>query len=313
MNVLILAGGADTGGQGIATKQAFDRHSSMQVRSVSVSKNYLAYAADLWWPADKRLIRRLFAEADVLHVRNTFLSLKLVGALDFDRKRPPMLIQHHGTDYREHPSRLLHEAARYGAATYVSTIDLLTAAPVDHVGWIPAPLDIDALAAFRVARPAEAPLRVGHAPTVRASKGTDVFLEAFAQVEKTRNIELVMIEGKPQVECLAIKGTCDILFDQLTFGYGSNALEAFAMGIPVLSGAEDPAVLDRMRSVIGFLPFLPCTRANLAEQLRRLIDQEQLREDLAAVGRSYVQTYHAAPVVVKRLERIYRTITNRAA
>jgi len=114
-----------------------------------------------------------------------------------------------------------------------------------------------------------------------------------------------MVERVPYRECVALKGTVDVFFDQVTFGYGNNSLEAFAMGIPVISGADDPRVLETMKGLLGELPFYPATRADLMLRLAEMIESEELRREVGARGRAYVTRFHSLPAVADRMKRIY--------
>src|SRR6185369_446611 len=106
--------------------------------------------------------------------------------------------------------------------------------------------------------------RIVHAPTNRTLKHTDLFLEAVRQLtEEGLPIDLDLIEGQTHSECMARKAQADIVFDQLAFGYGCNAVEAWGMGIPVIAGAEDQWVLNRMDQEWGGLPFMLATTQNL--------------------------------------------------
>jgi hypothetical protein len=309
MNVLILVAGADTGGQGINIKRAFDRFApDWSVRSASVISNYMAHDPDLTFPRDQEEIVDLYERADVVHLRNSFGALRLVGAHTrrAGEQKKPLIIHHHGSRFRRGAVGLMREAAVRGAASYVSTMDLLLKDSELRLGWIPAPVDVDGLAAMRKPQKSDV-IRIGHAPTNRTLKGTAHFLAACAVLqERGRRIEPVIIEGKPWRECVELKGTVDLFYDQLMFGYGNNGLEAFAMGIPVVSGAVDPKVLSCMRELVGDLPFLPATHETLADQIEALIISGELREEYAARGRAYVERFHAPAKVVARLQGIYR-------
>jgi glycosyltransferase involved in cell wall biosynthesis len=313
VNVLIVQPGADTGGQGIDMQRAFARHApDWKVRSVTVSRNYLGFDEDLHYPTDKDEIAELGRNADVLHFRSSFKALRLLGLHERRRPRQPVILQHHGTEFREGAEAILSEARFFHAPVYVSTIDLLVGH--DQVGWIPAPIEIEDLSAYRGARDPDAPIRIGHCPTVRTAKGTDAFLAAIDELKQRYPIELVLVEGRSWRDCLKIKGTFDLLFDQLTFGFGGNGLEAFAMGIPVVSGAVDPKVLAKMQEIIGpDLPFAAATRETLWNVLERLICDAAERDVQAQRGLEYVKAWHAAPMVVERLKAIYRAAGRRKA
>lgn len=175
----------------------------------------------------------------------------------------------------------------------------------DDLEWLPTPIDVDRLAAMRAPHGTDI-IRIAHAPTRRSIKGTDAFLRAIARLQRMGYpVEADLIERVPWAECLRRKATADIYYDQAQLGYGSNALEAWAMGIPVIAGAAD-ATLEEMQRRIGYLPFYPTSEDTLFETIRTLVDYPGLREQYALGGSEYVRRFHSHPPVVSQLQSIYQ-------
>lgn len=101
-------------------------------------------------------------------------------------------------------------------------------------------------------------------------------------------------------ESLARKGRADIFVDQLHLGYGLSAIEAWAMGIPVVAHADDPTVTGRMRAMWGGLPF-----ADGIGSLRWLVADAGLRREWGQRGFAHARRYHSQAAVVERLGAIY--------
>ncbi len=142
MNVLLLIGTFDIGGQGIRIKRAFDRIPGWTVHTVSVP-SYHAYPTDL--PLRMKQLEELYQASDVIHVRVDFSPYDRLAA----RHGPkPVVIHHHGSRFRADPHRFIREQRERGAVGIVSTLDLWLLAPNDTV-WLGAPYDVDALAAMR--------------------------------------------------------------------------------------------------------------------------------------------------------------------
>ena len=59
------------------------------------------------------------------------------------------------------------------------------------------------------------PVRIGHAPSVRAAKGTEIILQAIRAVAAFHPVELVLIENLPHAEALRRKATCHAFVDQV--------------------------------------------------------------------------------------------------
>lgn len=144
-------------------------------------------------------------------------------------------------------------------------------------------------------------LRIGHAPTNRAAKGTGRILQALEKLRREREIETVLIENRPYAEALKLKDTCDIFIDQIgTLGYGINALEALALGIPTCS-----SLVPAFRRAYPDHPFREIDATNLEQHLLELIDAPALRRELAQRGRAWVEQNHDSREIAKQLhERI---------
>jgi len=115
--------------------------------------------------------------------------------------------------------------------------DLNISVEYDHLQFhpriwhVPFPLEIDKFQ-FRYEQPAGL-LHIGHAPTNRKAKGSDIIIPCIQSLEKKYPVKLVLIENLSYQEALKRKRSCHIFIDQIgNLGYGMNAIEALAMGIP---------------------------------------------------------------------------------
>src|SRR5204862_6492338 len=79
-------------------------------------------------------------------------------------------------------------------------------------------------------------LRIAHAPSKRAVKGTDDVLAAVDSLRaRGAPVELDLIEGVPNREACLRYAAADIVIDQLRVGwYGVLAVEAMARAKPVV-------------------------------------------------------------------------------
>jgi glycosyltransferase involved in cell wall biosynthesis len=307
LRVLILSPGADTGGVGIALKRAFDHHApDWSVRYVRRLNNYIDYPADIVWqpgnPTNEREIGDLYAKADVIHLMESFGD-------EFPwQSDAPRLIHHHGAVFNRHPANALARARVEGLTSLVSTLDMTKPSPTELV-WLPNPCDTTALARLRqeTYQPRRKP-RVNHSPTSRRRKGTLAFLHG---IRRLRNrIELDLIEHRPWAECLARKARGDILFDQFApAGYALNSIEAWALSLATCSGA-DPWVLDRIQQTVGFLPFHSATPQTVGQRMGELVEDPNLRQDVAERGRVCLDRFHDERRVVDRLIGIYEQIAS---
>lgn len=297
MKVLNLAAGADTGGQGIRIKQAFDRHSDIGYRAACLRQTYIGYPTDMRW----RIAMKRLPEFDVYHMRNRVLTRLVDGAKAFPIPDRPKVVHFHGTDFRTNLTERLDELRTAHASGLVATLDLWLAAP-DDVDWLPAPYNLEWLNGFR-RHVDDGILRIGHSPTDRSIKSTDLLIEAVKRLGEERPVQLVMTERQPWRHCLAVKGTVDVFFDQVILGYGNNAIEAWGMGIPVVAGAQ-PDTLAEMHNRFGDLPFYEATEDTIYQALADLADPTT-RSEWGTRGLAHVERFHDEELVVRQLEQVY--------
>lgn len=317
MKVLSVQKGADTAGQAIRIKQAFERYApdwSFRAMTQPGAGDYIAYPFDLRW--SNKTVKALWSDLDVIHVHNNFHTLHWMERRWPGMARKPTVIHHHGTDFRQNQAARLAEQRQRQAVGITSTLDLYLLAP-DELEWLPAPYDVDWLASLRTPIN-DGIIRIGHAPTNEEIKSTRHFVAAVERLKREGYpVEMELIQRATWNECLRRKATVDIFFDQVILGFGCNSIEAWGMGIPVISGVDpDRAaaighdipgnVLDHMQQRFGRLPFYPATEATIYDALKAMVESPALRAEYAQLGNQHVRTYHSEPVVVQQLQSIYR-------
>jgi len=143
-------------------------------------------------------------------------------------------------------------------------------------------------------------IKIGHAPTNRQAKGSDQIIAAIKEIQSEHTVELVLIENLPHEESLTRKSECHIFVDQIgDLGYGINSLEALAMEIPVCS-----CLAPGFEKKYPEHPFVVIDEYNIKDQLVALISDGNLRRDLGKKGRNWVQKYHDAENVVKKIHQL---------
>ena len=309
MKVLIWSTGQDTGGQGFRIADAFARHApDWDVQSRAAGKSVLGYPEQKWLPITDRKadILALYRDADVVHLRNNLAGWQMA-----DRGMgKPTVIHHHGSQFRSNHGRIAKEARHIGAVQLAATLDLTLLEPDVH--WMPSPYEVDDLLAMR--RPhGDGRVRIAYFPTSPKIKSAPQFLAAYRRLASNHRVELLTnvqgtkVRHMPWPEVLAQKAQADILFDQVLLGYGNNAIEAWAMGIPVIAGVQDPAVRDAMLVRWGSLPWYDATEDSIYDALRAMVESADLRAEYAARGMAHVRTWHDSRVVVGMLSEVYRT------
>ena len=126
-------------------------------------------------------------------------------------------------------------------------------------------------------------------------------------LERDHPVELVLIEGKPHREAMAIKRTCDLAVDQVGnyggLGYGMNSLETLAMEIPTIT-----EMTPEYESFLPDHPFLNADEETLPEVIIRAAGDEGLRRRKGKEGREWVVRHHGARQVTERLHELFREL-----
>lgn len=316
-----LSTGADTGGAAIREIEAFRSPAGRaldlgwEVRGMVAATNYIAYQEDV--PHSLSRLEALYNAADVIHLNHT-----LHGHLWYDKGREkPTILEHHGLHKGsfdiDFPGAIA-QATRMGCIQIGSTANLELFGPIT---WAPIPYDLNALAKIRAQALAGARSKAGafaqghadddvltiaHAPTNRAVKSTEVFIAAVNQlIAVGLPVRPLLIEKKSHAECLQLKAKADIFVDQLTLGYGCNAIEAWGMGIPVIGGVTNHKWRRHMIARWGSMPLFEATEENLAKRITALVISQRLRQEFAELGLAHVRRWHTQAGHVKLMSEIY--------
>ena len=176
----------------------------------------------------------------------------------------------------------------------------------DAFRWVPEaeviPPGVD-LAAITPAPPTERerPLIV-HAPSSRRRKGSEHVIAAVEGLDA----DLELVEGLHHGEAFERYRAADVVVDQLNAGwYGLFAIEAMALGKPVVTFLHDEAV-RRTEEAFGIrVPVVSATAETLREVLRPLVSDAARRRELGAASRAYVERVHDLERVTDRLLELY--------
>lgn len=316
MKLVILNAGADTAGCGIALKRAFDNHApGWEARAISRHGTYLQYPTDIVWPKDPTLrqtaeVIELVRNADVVHVMDHQVIIRAFR----NYIRGKVLVVHHlGTNFRRNPALVSDQCRRVGATQVTDSLDLML---YPRVSWLPVTTDLDAIAAMRLGwlnRKDRTRVRIAHAPTNRSIKSTDFIIETVEALAKRYPIDFDLIERVSNRECLERKSMADIFVDELTLGYGLNAIECWAMGIPVVSGLVDHRAREKALGMWGELPWEDATAATLASVIERLVVNKSYREAVGDRGQDHAYRWHSQRSVVQQTIALYERAGLRVA
>jgi hypothetical protein len=189
---------------------------------------------------------------------------------------------------------------------YADSANARVVGSYDAVRWVPdaevIPPGID-LARYPVGRARDSErLLVVHAPSNRARKGTEHVEAACAEL----GVELDVVHGVRHEEAVERYRRADVVVDQLNAGwYGLFAIEAMALGKPVVAFLHDEAV-RRTEQAFGLeVPIANAAKDTLVDVLGRLRDSPAERQRRGADARAYVEKVHDADKIADRLLDLY--------
>jgi len=176
----------------------------------------------------------------------------------------------------------------------------------DAIRWVPDAQVIPPGIDVRAIEPAPPSDRarpvVLHAPSSRERKGTEFVVAACEQL----GVDLEIVEGLDHREAFERYRRADVIVDQLYAGwYGVFAIEALALGKPVVTFLHEEAV-RRTEEAFGVeVPIVNATKETLAEALRPLVASAEERQRLGLAGRAYAEEVHDLDRMTDRLLALY--------
>jgi glycosyltransferase involved in cell wall biosynthesis len=153
-------------------------------------------------------------------------------------------------------------------------------------------------------------LRVAHAPSKRAVKGTQAVLDA---VESLRGrgvpVELDLIEGVPNAEARQRYAAADVVVDQLRVGwYGMFAIESMALAKPVVVYLDEQGAAETEEAFGLELPLVRADESSIVDVLAGLVEVRAELPELGRRSREYVERVHAHTAVARRVLEIYERV-----
>lgn len=201
----------------------------------------------------------------------------------------------------------LQRAARYfdNVVVFTPELKLYVEEFFNRVEIIPIPILLEDIKPHLPDPQKPVPLVV-HAPSKRANKGTDFILQAINNLRNAGVLfEFKLVENLPHAQALQIYQQADIIVDQLVSStYGGVTIEGMALAKPVLCSLN----LEMQQTHWPDIPVINAGPDTVFDELKRLIEQPELRYELGLKGRIYVEKYHCSMNVAKILIGIYQNL-----
>jgi len=197
---------------------------------------------------------------------------------------------------------------RYADGIYALNPDLLHVLP-SHARFLPyASVDLREWVPPSEPPGARRRIRVVHAPSHRGVKGTRHLVDAASALEaEGLDFELVLVENLPRVEARRFIESADIVVDQLLAGwYGGLAVEAMALGKPVVAHIREADLKFVPPDMRRALPVVDAQPATIRDVLRRLMTADRgTLPGMGRRGREYVERWHDPVRIGTELKAAY--------
>lgn len=203
--------------------------------------------------------------------------------------------------------RMVARFARHAHAVFALNPDLLLELP-GRATFLPY-LHWDPRGAHARTNGSAGRLVVGHAPSVRAAKGTDELIRAIESLrDDGQQVELRLIEGRSHRECIAAMSGCDIFVDQLLYGwYGGAAVESMSMGIPTVACIDAESMQLVPAAFRADCPVIHADPGSIRATLAELIHMSPAeRSAIGARSREFALRWHDPQALVLRVLASYR-------
>jgi glycosyltransferase involved in cell wall biosynthesis len=151
-------------------------------------------------------------------------------------------------------------------------------------------------------------IRIVHAPSNRGAKGTNYVLEAMLKIQLSHpEISFELVENLSHERALEIYRDADLVIDQLLAGwYGGLAVEALAIGVPVMCYLREDDFNKVDPRMIDELPIINVTQSTLVEKILDFIAMSDLEiEALRRAGRIYVEKWHSIDEISEEILNYY--------
>lgn len=155
------------------------------------------------------------------------------------------------------------------------------------------------------------PVRIVHAPSDEAIKGSKYIYEAIDALRDQYDIEFTVVKGLPHAEAIRLYAQADLVIDQVLAGwYGGFAVEAMAMGKPVAAFVRDTDLDVVPPAMRAELPIVRVNVETLADDIADAIADRVALRDRGMASRRYVERWHDPARLAAALIDVYRDPTS---
>ena len=155
--------------------------------------------------------------------------------------------------------------------------------------------------------PGERGMRIVHAPTARAVKGTE-FVDAIRdELSEEFGCRWEIVEGLAHEEAMPRFAQADIAIDQLRVGwYGAFAVEMMALGKPVICYIREDDLRFVPEDMARELPIVRARPETLPQVLRELLAHPERLREIGERSRRFVERWHDPRRIGARMSELYQ-------
>lgn len=155
-------------------------------------------------------------------------------------------------------------------------------------------------------------IKIVHAPTQRAAKGTEDVLAVIKRIEQLypNTIEFKLIERVKHEDAMKLYREADLVIDQLRVGwYGGLAMETMCMGIPTIAyiNKEDLHFISPQMAKECLETVINANGTTLFSVLENIINNPQILYQKHKASMEYVHRWHAAEYVASITKKYYES------
>jgi hypothetical protein len=249
--------------------------------------------------ANTKFMKKKALEADVI----IFMHSKHINlGMDFNNKK--VFVFHGGSKYRHNSDKINKIFNPIVDKTIIQTSDLLGLGAKDE-RWMLPPVDTKKLIP-NYHRLISNKLIIGHFPSSRVEKGTDIINEvANDLLIKSHNLMYLYDDSKVSwEENLKRIALCDIYIEQIRWGeWGVTALEAAALGKIVITNFKS---LNRYRQQYGDCQLMVANnKVELRDTIKNLLTwNDNYIDEKKKLTRKWVKDNHSYKSIGNRLKQI---------
>lgn len=205
--------------------------------------------------------------------------------------------------------RSIAKMARYVRHIWALNPDLLYFLPKDKASFLPYSVALDDIDPA-IPDSSNKKIRIAHAPTNRACKGSDIILDALNSLKKTHGhlIDICLVENLSHKQAVQTYKQADLVIDQILVGwYGALAIEVMSIGKPVICRIEqdDLHFLPKQMAEDVTKAFIPAEPGTIRDAIVLCIEDRQFLKEKAEAGLEYARKWHDPRYVAGITKEMY--------